>query len=47
MGSGHYALPRMQVRQAGVYVWQVAAAGNAYNLDASACAGAFRVRPRA
>lgn len=47
MGSGHYELPRLQVRQAGVYVWQVTAAGNAYNLDASACAGAFRVRPRA
>jgi hypothetical protein len=46
MGSGHYRLPRLQVRQAGVYVWRVVAAGNAFNLDASACAGAFRVRPR-
>ncbi len=46
MGNGRYSLPRMQVRQAGVYVWQVTAAGNAFNLDTSACGGRFRVRPR-
>ena len=46
MGNGHYPLPRMQIRQAGVYIWQVVARGNTFNLSASACAGAFRVRPR-
>jgi hypothetical protein len=45
-GNGHYPLPRLQVRQAGVYIWQVVAPGNTFNLSASACADAFRVRPR-
>lgn len=46
MGDGHYPLPRVQVRQAGVYVWEVVAHGNSFNLDASKCGAAFRVRPR-
>jgi hypothetical protein len=46
-GNGRYQLPRLEVRQAGVYIWQVVAPGNAYNLDLSACNGPFRVRPRA
>jgi hypothetical protein len=45
-GNGQYPLPRLEVRQAGVYIWQVVAPGDAYNLDASACEGAFQVRPK-
>ncbi|MDQ4052593.1 MAG: hypothetical protein M3237_07815 [Actinomycetota bacterium] len=45
-GNGTYPLPRLEVRQAGVYIWYVVAPGDTYNLNASACAGVFRVRPR-
>jgi hypothetical protein len=45
-GNGRYQLPRLEVRQAGVYIWYVVAPGDTYNLDAAACDGAFRVRPR-
>lgn len=45
-GNGHYPLPRVEVRTAGFYVWQVVVPGNIYNLDAATCDGGFRVRPR-
>jgi hypothetical protein len=45
-GTGRYRLPRLEVRQTGYYIWHVVAPGNAFNLEAAACDGAFRVRPR-
>ena len=45
-GNGRYQLPRLELRPAGVYIWHVVAPGNVFNLDAAACDGAFRVRPR-
>lgn len=45
-GNGRYQLPRIKVGPAGVYIWHIVAPGNVFNLDAAACDGAFRVRPR-
>ncbi len=45
-GNGRYPVPRLEVRQAGVYIWQVVSPGDAFNLDAAACDGGFRVRPK-